>query len=130
LTDSADHSISARNVADVHAFLIDLQFNGDHLLFILLSADGSINRIGNGTLKDKNRNMFIGVTDPDIFERVRSHLTEAMLQGLGHSFQCQNIRGAPAQRKPRVCHPNRADGNEEKQAGHGIKRRVETGVRG
>jgi hypothetical protein len=82
-------------VADVHAFLIDLEVNGDRLLFILLSADGSINRIGSGTLKDKNRDMFIGVTDPAIFERVRSHLTEAMLQGLGHSFQRQNIRGAP-----------------------------------
>jgi hypothetical protein len=82
-------------VADVHAYVIDLEVNGDRLLFILLSADGSLNRIGSGTLKDKNRDMFIGVTDPAIFERVRSHLTEAMLQGLGHSFQRQNIRGAP-----------------------------------
>ena len=95
MTGSADHSISARNVADVHDLLIDLEVNADRLLFILLSADGSINRIGSGNFKDKNRDMFIGVTDPAIFERMRSHLTEAMLQSLGHSFQRQNLRGAP-----------------------------------
>lgn len=82
-------------MVDVHDFLIGLEVNADRLLFILLSADGSINRIGSGNFKDKNRDMFVGVTDPAIFERVRSHLTEAMLQGLGHSFQLQNIRGAP-----------------------------------
>jgi hypothetical protein len=71
-------------VADVRTIGIKLEINANTmLLFILVSADGSINRAGSGTLEDKeekDRHFFIGVTDPaihpTIFERVRSHLTE------------------------------------------------------
>ena len=95
-TMSADHSASARKVADVHTIGVSLDINAEPSLFLLLSADGSINRQGSGTLKNKNRDLFIGKTDPAIFESVRSHLTEAMLQRLlGHTFQSQNPRGAP-----------------------------------
>ena len=98
LTGSADHSTSARNVADVHAIAVNLDINSNPSLFILVSADGSINRAGSGTLEEKetkNRHFFIGVTDPAIFERVRSHLTEATLQRLGQRSQRQSARGAP-----------------------------------
>jgi hypothetical protein len=99
LTDSADHSIVARNLADVHAIGVSLKVNAKPSLFILVSADRSINRAGSGTLaetENKNRHFCIGVTpDTAIFERVRSHLTEATLQRLGYRFQRQNVRGAP-----------------------------------
>ena len=93
---SADHSTDARKVADVRALLIDLKINEDTtLLFIVLGADGSINRSGSGTFKNKSGDMFIGKTDPAIFENVRLHLTEEMLQGLGYTFRPKEVRGAP-----------------------------------
>ena len=95
-TGSTNHSTSATKVADVHTMGVSLYTNAERSLFLLLSADGSINRQGSGTLKNKNPDLFIGITNPAIFESVRSHLTEAMLQRLlGHTFQLQNPRGAP-----------------------------------
>src|SRR5690349_913241 len=64
MTGSADHSISARNVRDIHAIVVDLKADSETLLFILVSADRSINRIGSGTFGNKNRDMFIGMTPP------------------------------------------------------------------
>ena len=96
-TMSADHSASPRKVADVHTIGVSLDINAERSLFLLLSADGSINRLRSGTPKNKNPDLFIGITDPAIFESVRSHLTEAMFAEalLGHTFQFQNPRGAP-----------------------------------
>lgn len=86
---------SVRKVADITALSITLDINEKPSLFILLSADGSINRLGTGTLENTERELFIGRTDPAIFEAVRSHVTEAMLQSRGQAFQHQNPRGAP-----------------------------------
>ena len=100
MTESAGHSTSARKVADIHTIGITLNVNAERLLFLLLSMDGSINRQGSGNFKNKNHDLFIGVTDPAIFESVRSHLTDDMLQAgeqnglLGHTFQFDNQRGA------------------------------------
>ena len=94
-TGSADHSTSARKVADVHDIAVKLDINAKPSLFILLSADGSINRSGSGTSENKNPDLFIGLTDPAIFKAVRSHLTEVMLQRVGQTFPHQNARGAP-----------------------------------
>lgn len=102
MTGSAGHSTSARNVADIYTIGITLDVNAERLLFLLLSTDGSINRQGSGTFKNKNHDLFIGRTpDPAIFGSVRSHLTDDMLRAgeqaglLGHTFQFDNQRGAP-----------------------------------
>ncbi len=95
MTGSADHSTSARNLADIHAIVVDLDVDSKKLLFILVGSDGSINRVGSGTFGNKNRDMFIGKTDPAIFQRVRPYLTDSMLHGLGMRFQSENPRGAP-----------------------------------
>jgi hypothetical protein len=67
------------------------------LLFILVSADRSINRIGSGTFGNKNRDMFIGMTpDTAVFQSVRSHLTDSVMQDLGMRFQMsENPLGLP-----------------------------------
>ena len=70
MTGSADHSTSARNVADIHDIVVDLKVDSGTLLFILVSADRSINRTGSGTLGNKNHDMFIGMTpDPAMSQR-------------------------------------------------------------
>jgi len=75
VTGSAGHSSTSKNVADIDAIFVDLDVDSKRLLFILVGADGIINRIGSGTFGENNRDMFIGKTDPAVFERVRSHLT-------------------------------------------------------
>jgi hypothetical protein len=61
----------------------------------MLGADGSITRRGTGALGNTHKGIFAGITDPTIFEVVRSHLTERMLGCLGRSFRHNNVRGAP-----------------------------------
>jgi hypothetical protein len=82
-------------MADIHDIAVGLHVGSEDLLFVLVGADGSINRIGSGTFKNKNRDMFIGMTDPVIFRRVRSHLTDSIMQGLGMGFRRENPLGAP-----------------------------------
>ena len=81
--------------SDITALSITLDINEKPSVFIPLSEDGSINRMGTGTLENTERELFIGKTDPAIFEAVRSNVTEAMLQIRGRAFQHQNPRGAP-----------------------------------
>jgi len=96
MTGSPDHSTSAKNVADIHDIVVGLDVDSKPLLFILVGADGSINRIGSGNFQNKNLDMFIGMTDPAIFEGVRSQVTEEILQDLGRRFKLgQEVRGAP-----------------------------------
>ena len=92
MTVSEGQSATARNVADIRGIVVQLDVDSDRLLFIMVGADGSINRIGSGAFKNKNRDMFIGVTDPGIFKAVRSHLTEDMLECQGETLQHQTPR--------------------------------------
>ena len=100
MTGSTEHSTDARKVADVQAMLVDLKINENRsLLFILLGADGLINRSGSGSLRNKNNDLFIGKAAPAIFEKVRSQLSEEVLQNLGMSFRREIVRGAPCSLK-------------------------------
>lgn len=78
---------------DVQTMLLDLKVDSKNLLFILVAGDEAINRIGNGTLGNKNFDMLIGCTGAAIFERVRSHLVDSVLQDLGKSIQCGTVKG-------------------------------------
>jgi hypothetical protein len=82
-----------RKVSDVTALDITLKVDGDLFLFVLVASDGTTNRLGSGTFEDKNRGLFIGQTEPAIFEAVRSHVTPEMLHISG-GFEHKNRRGA------------------------------------
>lgn len=86
---------TARAVAEVVAFTITLDIDEKPSLFVLLAADGAINRLGRGTVDDPAGGLFIGKTDPAIFEAVRSHLSDEMVRTQGQTFQHQNPRGVP-----------------------------------
>jgi len=92
---SREFAACARKIADVSGFSVALEVNGKNALFILLAADGSINRMGTGTLDNAEQELFIGITDNAVFETVRSLLTAEMWQYLGRTFQSPNPRGAP-----------------------------------
>jgi hypothetical protein len=80
--------------SDMRAFTISLDVDKKPALFILMSNDGSINRMGRGTADDAERELFIGKIDPAIFTSICSHLTKRMLQSLGQGHEMQNPLGA------------------------------------
>ena len=79
---------------DIAGLAIELEIEGKNALFVLLASDGSINRLGRGTLEEGESHLYIGRTDLAIFERVRSYITPEMRSHFGHALERQDIRGA------------------------------------
>jgi hypothetical protein len=80
--------------ADIRAFTISLDVEKNPALFILMSDDGGINRMGRGASDDAERELFVGKIDPAIFKSICSHLTKQMMQSLGQGHETQNPLGA------------------------------------
>jgi hypothetical protein len=68
---------------DVTGVAISLNIDEDLSLFALLSVDGSINRLGTGALNNTEKEMFIGVTDPKLFENLRQHISADLIKLIG-----------------------------------------------
>jgi hypothetical protein len=78
---------------EISLLSIDLHIAEKPSLFILLAADGSINRLGDGP--EDCRDMCIGLTTPEVFLNVRNLVTAAMLEGCGCTYSDPDIRGLP-----------------------------------
>jgi hypothetical protein len=85
---------STRRRDDISGLSISLEIDNKRSLFILLAADGSINRLGTGSLDNTENGLFMGVTDPAIFRSVRSHLSSEMLALLGRTYEMPDRMGA------------------------------------
>jgi hypothetical protein len=71
-------------VAEIKAIFLSLEVGGEKTLFILLSEDGTINRMGNGQLSYPDReSLYMGRTTEPLFAKLRSHLTDDMLRYMG-----------------------------------------------
>ena len=81
--------------SDIVAFSITLDVSEKPSLFVLVSSDGTINRMGTGTLENTEQELFIGKGDPAIFEAVRGHFTEAMRELSGQTLESAEPRGIP-----------------------------------
>ena len=86
--------VATGKASRVAAFTISLEIEKQPALFILLGEDGSINRMGNGSTENAERELFIGKVDPAIFKSVRSHLTKGMLRSLGQGYEAPTPRGS------------------------------------
>ena len=64
---------------DVDTILVSLDVGDTPALFVLLSSDGSINRIGDGSIGG-DQDMFIGVTREPLFQRLRDKIAESFLE--------------------------------------------------
>jgi len=53
-------------------------------LMMRLFADGGINRMGSGSLDNQDTELFIGITDPRLFEQLRAHITTDLLSWIGY----------------------------------------------
>jgi hypothetical protein len=79
---------------DLCGLSINLEASNKRSLFILLAADGSINRLGTGTLDNRENELLIGKTDPAVFQTVKTRVSTALFQYLGGTFPMKNPVGA------------------------------------
>lgn len=92
---SAESPATSKRRDDVRGLSIILEINGKRSLFILLAADGSINRLGTGIPDHGEDGLFIGKTDPAIFQAVSAHMSSELFQYLGGTFQLRDPVGTP-----------------------------------
>jgi hypothetical protein len=72
-------------VDEFQGIMVTLTVGGEQSLFVMLGADGSINRVGNGAVDNTERDMFIGRTDPALFRSLRDQITPDLLAWCGQS---------------------------------------------
>jgi hypothetical protein len=94
---------------DIHGILVTVLIGGEQSLFIMLSSDGSINRMGTGAVDNAERDMFIGKIGPELFQHLRAKVTQELLGWCGQ-------RLADPQPQGKICELTvgfqRADGEE------------------
>lgn len=83
-------------VSDINAVHVSLKTGDKKALFILLTADGSINRLGTGAVNNKENELFIGVTQQPLFERLLTNLDDKMLDHMG-GYDIPDQLGVPCE---------------------------------
>jgi hypothetical protein len=73
--------------------LVTLKVNNDTALFILLAEDGTVNRMGDGSISNTDHEMFIGLNREPLFARFMSRVTQEMLKHQG-AYELPNRKGA------------------------------------
>ena len=78
---------------EIAVILVILVVDGERSLFIMLSEDGSINRMGNGSIDQVEQQMFIGSVGPDLFKQLRSQVTAGVVYFLGQRLAAPEPKG-------------------------------------
>ena len=68
---------------DITGMAMTLKVDEGLSLVALLAADGSINRLGTGTVNNAEKEMCIGVTDPKLFETIRPYINSDVTRWIG-----------------------------------------------
>jgi hypothetical protein len=80
-------AVSARMDAPPQKTITDimvvLKVEDEQALFIVLAADGSINRLGTGSVTNNEHDLFIGRTSADVFTRLHQRVTPELLRWIG-----------------------------------------------
>ncbi len=82
---------------DIHGILVTLLVGGEQVLFIMLGSDGSINRLGTGSVNNTERDMFIGQTNSEVFQQVQGRIIKELLGWCGQSLSAPEKRGKVCQ---------------------------------
>ena len=70
-------------VTDINAVSISLEIDDDTALFILLDDQGTINRMGTGAVNNQEKDLFIGLTEEPLFEKLKETMQDEMLNHMG-----------------------------------------------
>lgn len=72
------------NPEEIIGVAISLKVDEELTLYALLAADGSINRLGTGTINNTEKEMFIGViSDPMLFQNLRAQISPDIFKWIG-----------------------------------------------
>lgn len=85
------------NTSQVVAILVRLAVAGEQSLFVVLGSDGSINRMGNGSADDIERQLFIGKVAPDLFMQLLARVTPGVVHFLGQGLAVPHPKGKPCE---------------------------------
>jgi hypothetical protein len=85
-----------RRVSDIVAVLIFLKVRSEPVLGVLLANDGTINRMGTGSIDNSERSLFIGQTEAPLLPQLLAHLKDEMLDHTG-AYDIKEKKGAPCQ---------------------------------
>ncbi len=58
----------------IKAITVTLEVAAQPSLFVLLAADGTINRLGSGAVRNRDRDLCIGTVNDPLFERLLEHV--------------------------------------------------------
>jgi hypothetical protein len=75
------------NQTDIETILVELHIDGKLSLFLLLAAEGLINRM------EADKKMYIGKAPLDIFASVSAKITPSLLQCFGGKFEAKDRQG-------------------------------------
>lgn len=81
------------NLEDINQTLITLTVGENHVLFIVLGADGLINRKGNGGADCKDNNLFMGETKENLFAELKFFITQEVQDCFGYTYDIPNKEG-------------------------------------
>jgi hypothetical protein len=79
---------------DIDGVTINLDADGRPLLFVLLTEDGTINRMGNGRLANDELDLYAGHTDEPLLGLLRRDLPDDILEHAG-SYEVPGGGGIP-----------------------------------
>jgi hypothetical protein len=79
--------------SDFDKALITLKINKDTALFILLAEDGTVNRMGDGSITNDDHEMFIGMNREPLFSNFMTRINPRMLERQG-AYEFPNRKGA------------------------------------
>ena len=78
---------------DIQQILISLEVADKQVLFIILGEDGSINRKGDGNPDCKDNDLYIGITNENLFGQLKPFITEEMQEFLGKMYDVPDKKG-------------------------------------
>ncbi len=67
----------------VKAIMLELSIAGQQVLYLMLSADGVIHRLGTGSEGCQERTLFIGQVPPDLFSALSARVDTGVMQWRG-----------------------------------------------
>jgi hypothetical protein len=81
------------DVQEIATIAVALYVDGEQSLLILLSEDGLINRMGNVSIDQIERQLFIATIDPGLFKQLRSQVTAGVVHFLGQRLAAPEPKG-------------------------------------
>ena len=83
------------NPSDITGYFASLFIGEEQVLFVGLFSDGTVNRMGTGSLENLEKDMFIGKTSPDVFEIVKKMISNDLLKWFNSQHSDPAAKGMP-----------------------------------